>query len=404
MSNPIFGLRVGAGFLAPKPATETNEPGRVSAGSSEAVGSRIAGAAVGLCSVRTARSPVKPRAQAGFTAIELTAWTSPPMKAEVELVRTVIDDGLETQCAAVSTLVGERTDPVQRVWVVRTAAVNPQLVRLAGAPPTTLVLARASLAAAVPTREDASNPVAQTSATASLAIRDGIRTPIGSAALALEPERSRDGVGGPRRRVGRRVGLVQVEPAGMVLHQPEKQSLDPDLQAERLGRGEGPAVRDRRLPTHALEHGGAGDVAVDRADRERLEPLLDPDLPGWDEVHDGARLRRDRTVPTACDLRSGSGLRGRDQKRPGDGKRDESRPRPCSAHPALPSKLLAITGPQYHGSWGSKNGATRGRASGTAATARRAIARRRATRNRRSAGPAPRARRAAAPSSRACRR
>src|SRR5689334_1748303 len=152
ISDPIFGLRVGAGFLAPKPATDTTEPGRVSAGSSEAVESRIAGAAVGVRSVSTARSPVKPRAQAGFTATELTACTSPPMKAEVELVRTVIDDGLDTQCAAVSTLVGESTDPVQSVCVVRTAAVKPQFVRLAGVPPTTLAFARASLAAAVPTK------------------------------------------------------------------------------------------------------------------------------------------------------------------------------------------------------------------------------------------------------------
>ena len=115
ISNPIFGLRRGAGFLAPNPATETTVPGLVSAESSAALASWIAGALVGVPRVSTATSPMKPCVQSGLTAAALTACTSPPANAGFELVRTVIVDGLATQCAAVSTFVGEITEPVQSV-------------------------------------------------------------------------------------------------------------------------------------------------------------------------------------------------------------------------------------------------------------------------------------------------
>src|SRR5262249_54645185 len=110
----------------------------------------------------------------GLTATELTACTSPPMKAEVEFVRTVIVDGLATQCAAVSTVVGESTEPVQRVLVVRTAAVKPQFERVAGVPPITLALARGAFAAAVPPATERSSPAAQISARTVLVVRGSI--------------------------------------------------------------------------------------------------------------------------------------------------------------------------------------------------------------------------------------
>src|SRR6476659_5016828 len=201
VNGPILGLRIGAGFLAPKPATETTAPGAVSAESSVVLATWMGGALVGFVSVRTATSPMKPWFQPGLTATALTACTSPPMKAEVEFVRTVIVDGLETQCAAVSTLVGESTEPVQSVCGVSTAAVKPQSVRLAGVPPTTPALARGAFAAAEPPATDGSSPAPQISAIPSLAERDSITTSIGSAALALELERPRHRVHRPGRRV-----------------------------------------------------------------------------------------------------------------------------------------------------------------------------------------------------------
>ena len=88
----------------------------------------------------------------------MTACTSPPPKADVEFVRTVIVGGLATQWAAVSTFVGEITEPVQSEFVVRTAAVKPQSERLAGVPPITLALARGALAAAVPSAAGGEQP------------------------------------------------------------------------------------------------------------------------------------------------------------------------------------------------------------------------------------------------------
>ncbi len=173
VSRPIFGLRRGAGFLAPKPATETAAPGLVRAESSVVLATWIAGALVGALRVSTARSPKKPRLQPGLIAAALTARTSPPAKAAFEFARTVIVGGLDTQCAAVSTLVGEITDPVQSVCGVSTATVNPQSEMLAGVPPTTLAFARGAFAPAEPATK-ANSPTAQISATATLAVRDGI--------------------------------------------------------------------------------------------------------------------------------------------------------------------------------------------------------------------------------------
>src|SRR5262245_15207927 len=155
---------------------------------------------------------------------------------------------------------------------------------LAAEPPITLALARGPLAAADPATAEASNPVAQISATPILTVRDSITTLIGGAALALEPERSRDRVRRPRRRVCRRVGDVQLELARGPLHQPEQRPLHGDPQAEGLGGGESAGVGDRHPAAQALEDGGSGHRAVDRADRERLEPLLDLDLAGREGV------------------------------------------------------------------------------------------------------------------------
>src|SRR3954469_16216419 len=48
VNGPILGLRIGAGFLAPKPATETAAPGAVSAESSVVLATWMGGALVGL--------------------------------------------------------------------------------------------------------------------------------------------------------------------------------------------------------------------------------------------------------------------------------------------------------------------------------------------------------------------
>ena len=188
ISNPILGLRRGAGFLAPNPATERTVPGLVSAESSVALASWIAGALVGVLRVSTATSPMKPCVQSGLTAAALTACTSPPANARFELVRTVIVDGVAKQCAAVSTFVGEITEPVQSVCGVSTAAAKPQFDRLAGVPPITLVLALGPFAVAETPATDASSPAAQISAVPTLVVRDSITMQVGSAALALELE------------------------------------------------------------------------------------------------------------------------------------------------------------------------------------------------------------------------
>jgi hypothetical protein len=60
-----------------------------------------------------------------------TPESSPPPNAEVEFVRTRVMLGSPTQCAAVSTLVGPITTPVQSVLGVRTAAVKPHSWRFA---------------------------------------------------------------------------------------------------------------------------------------------------------------------------------------------------------------------------------------------------------------------------------
>ena len=124
---------------------------------------------------------MKPCVQAGLIAAAETPWTSPPAKARLELVRTVIVEGFSTQCAAVSTLVGESTEPVQRVCGVSTAAVKPQSEMLAGVPPITLALARGPFAVAEAPATDASSPAVQISANPTLVVRDSITTSIGSA-------------------------------------------------------------------------------------------------------------------------------------------------------------------------------------------------------------------------------
>jgi hypothetical protein len=175
LSWPIFALRWGDGLLDPKPATESAARGLVNAKSSEGLASWIGETPVGVRRVSTARSPKKPCDHPGLIAAALTAWTSPPAKAAVELARTVIVGGLETQCAAVSTLVGESTDPVQSVCGVTTETMKGQSEMLARVPPTTLALARGPLAAAGPAAADMSNP-AQISAITTLAVRDRITT------------------------------------------------------------------------------------------------------------------------------------------------------------------------------------------------------------------------------------
>jgi hypothetical protein len=94
----------------------------------------------------TARSFWKLCAQPGAKATEVTPRVSPPKKADVELVLTVIVSGFPTQCAVVSTRDGDRTVPVQSELRVNTAAAKPHCPRSAAVPPITLARARRSFA------------------------------------------------------------------------------------------------------------------------------------------------------------------------------------------------------------------------------------------------------------------
>ncbi len=65
------------------------------------------------------RPPLRMRRYSGCTFTELTATSWPPASAEADPARTRISAGT-TQCAAVTTLTGETTEPVQSVRSVRT--------------------------------------------------------------------------------------------------------------------------------------------------------------------------------------------------------------------------------------------------------------------------------------------
>src|SRR5262249_10867480 len=88
------------------------------------------------------------------------------------------------------------------------------------------------LAAAVP--EGIRRQKAQTATAPSLAVRESITAPIAPCPLALEPEGLGDRVDGAGRGIGRRQGLAQPEPAGVLLHQREQLLRNGHRQPEQL--------------------------------------------------------------------------------------------------------------------------------------------------------------------------
>src|SRR5215212_5555240 len=176
----------------------------------------------------------------------------------------------------------------------------------------TLDLARGPLPAAGPAAISPTTAAAQTSAEPTLAMRESVTGGIGGVVLALEPEGFRYGVGGAGGRIGRGERLGEMELARGLLHQPEQASRDLDEESELLSGWERPGIGEGRPPTDSLEHAGAGDVAIDRADGEGLNPPRDSELAGGNEVDDRAGFGRHWTV-----ARDGS--RRRTEKYAGDG-------------------------------------------------------------------------------------
>src|SRR3954452_1222384 len=125
-----------------------------------------------------ARSFWKVWANPGANATAETPDASPPAKAEVDLVRTVIVSGLPTQWPAVRTRVGEITVPVQRVVGVSTAAAKLHWSMLAAVPPMMLLPAR-GLASAIPAQSAAISADAQRATVPALAIRENIAPRVG---------------------------------------------------------------------------------------------------------------------------------------------------------------------------------------------------------------------------------